>query len=916
MLRFENHILTKATHLAVVVVFALSQPNIAAAAPSTDLLKEAQALLEQHKTDAALACLNAQIKKEPKNALAYSERSLAYGAIGKYSQALTDSNKAISLNPRLAIAYANRAAIYIVTSRSQNALDDSNKAIELQPNMARAYSMRALVYERLKSFQKEIDDCDRAIAIDPKTARYYTFRASAYRNLGQYEKALKDCSVALSLNPKHESSYRERGYVYACLGKFNAAVEDYSAAIRISPQSAEAYSLRADAYCELGQYQKVIDDLSVACKIGRKKDSCLYERIGCAYLRLGKFQKAIDYYTTAIRIAPRSSHAYLLRADAYQALGQFQKSIDGLALAVKLCPKDAAVFEKRGYAYLRLDKFQKAVDDFTAAIKISRNSADAYSLRAFAFSKLGQYSNQIDDLTLAIKISPRDADLYERRGGAHYELGQLQDALADCNMAIKLAPSSVDASLTAADACEELLLLDKALELRNKLLKRDLNDAYRWNARAKVYERLGKYELALADRRKASELASPSDRLHMQGCSPLVDFSKLSAGVENPQGRINEQLKNNKVVLPFKYDDGCHICVPAHVNGRPLRLMLDTGCGHSDIWKQAMPGLAEMDKTLLVGTKANGKEYSFGSFRARDLKLGDLTLSNVAMGVHEGLVGHKTLSGFLGGNILENFVVTVDYRNKQVFLAKSFDQSSVKNAIVVPMMVRNHQPHCSVMLDRKLETTAQLDTGCPFSLSAASLLKPILTRKLNYTGRTSGPWLGELSCEGVRLKSISLGGANFESPIFDVFPAAQAPGAAATIYLGNDFLSGFKAVTFDYPARRIIFEPDEASSKSAMHLYREGRFYLAHHEEKRAIDSFTKAIDLDRELAPLCYFYRGLAFECLKQYEPALADCNAVIKLDAKAYRAYHLRALIYHALGRQQLAESDLMMEKKLKGH
>jgi TolA-binding protein len=69
MLRFENHILTKAAHFAVVVIFAFSQTNIAAAAPSNELLKQAQILRDQNKNDAAIACLNMLIKKQPKTCL-------------------------------------------------------------------------------------------------------------------------------------------------------------------------------------------------------------------------------------------------------------------------------------------------------------------------------------------------------------------------------------------------------------------------------------------------------------------------------------------------------------------------------------------------------------------------------------------------------------------------------------------------------------------------------------------------------------------------------------------------------------------------------------------------------------------------------------------------------------------------------
>lgn len=691
-----------------------------------------------------------------------------------------------------------------------------------------------------------------------------------------------------------------------------AALVCLNTLIKQQPANAQAYSNRAAIFIETERYRDALNDSDKAVAL-KPRLATAYAMRGLAYGGLKSYRREIEECNKAIALDSKNYKYYLYRATAYRKLEQYQNAINDCNKALSLT-STAEPYIQRGHAYSGQHKFEKAVTDYTTGIKIAPQ-ASIYLLRAHMYEHLGQYQKQILDLTAAAKINPKSAEVYEQRASVYYRLGQLQNAIADCNTAMRLDSNSEVALFIAADTYEELGVYEKALEFRTKALGLDMKDPYSWDARAKVYERLGKRELAIADWRKTNELASPSERLGMQGCSPLIDFNKLSAA-QRPQDAIANQLKSRPIVLSFQYDGGGHFSVPAQVNGHSLRLMLDTGCGHSDLWKQAMPGVAEMDRTQLRGTSANGSKYSYGSFRARDLKLGDLTLANLAMGVDDGLVGHKTISGFLGGNILENFVVTVDYRKKQILLASSFDQNRFKNAVVVPMRISHHLPHCSVRLDAKLEVTALLDTGCPFSMSADSLLKPILPRKLGYKDTICGPWLGQLSSEGVRLMTVGLGGANFQAPILDVYPSAEAPLAASRITLGNDFLSRFKTVTFDYPSRRIIFEPNETGSESAQSLRREGHFYLARKEDRKAIESFTKAMALDSELSGDCTFNRAVAFANLKQFPQALADCNALIKREPKASSYYRLRAWVYGRSGQYEVAEKDYQTELKLHGH
>lgn len=602
--------------------------------------------------------------------------------------------------------------------------------------------------------------------------------------------------------------------------------------------------------------------------------------------------------------AATPSTQLLKKAQALLEQNQASAALACLNTLISKEPNNALAYIQLGHIYIHLGKFQNALKDCAVAIKISPQSYKAYCCRAEAYEGLGEYQKQIDDLASAVTIDPNDGHLYARRAHAYYQLGQLQNAIDDCTTATSLNSALSEAYRTAAKAYEELGLYDKAIELRTKLLGLEIQNAFEWSYRAIDYEMLGKFDLAQADRQKAIKLASPGELAEMQLGSPLIDFNHSSS--ERPTDKIDRQLKDGSVVLSLHYDNGGHICVPVQVNGHPLQFMLDTGSAHSDLWKQAMPGMAKMDKVQVQGTNANGKEHLCGWFRARDLKLGNLTLPNVAMEADEGLIGHKTLSGFLGGNVLENFVVTIDYSRKQVILSNSFEKNSSKKAIIVPMRIRNHLPHCSVKLDGRLEVMALLDTGCPDNMSADSLLKPVLEKKLAFYERTSGPWLGNLSVGSIRLKSVQLGDSNFEAPIFVVFPAAEAPAAAKSITLGNSFLSRFKTVTFDYRGRQIIFEPNDTVSKSAPDLYSEGQFYFQHDDMRQAIDAFSKSMILDKEFAPACYVSRATVFMNLKQYRKALEDMTAAIMLDPKDAQNYGTRAWIYEDLGQYRLQVAD----------
>lgn len=536
------------------------------------------------------------------------------------------------------------------------------------------------------------------------------------------------------------------------------------------------------------------------------KNAGAYIKRSREYCQAKKFQQALKDSYKAIALAPRLAMSYDNRAFIYINMKRWREALTDANKALTLAPRISTSHIYRGYSLYCLGQFQRAIEAYTSAIKITPGSSDGYLFRADAYGKLGQIQKRIDDLTAASQINPKNAELYERRAFAYYRLGNLQNAITDCDFAIKLNPASSNAYYTKVLTYEDLGLFEKAVKVRTKLLENNPQNAFDWSNRANDYEFLGNFDQAQADRRKAMTQANPSERLTMQLYAPLINFTDLSAN--RPKAKIDKQLEINPIILPFSSNNKGLIFVTAQVNGHSLRLMLDTGCGHSSLFKEVITPNTKLIRLAARKTKINAKQNCRGFLRARSVRFSTLTLLNVAFAIENPHVKHPTFDGYLGSNILENFVVTIDYSKKQVILATRIRQEKSKTAIIVPIITRDQRPCCRVKLNGKLDVAAILDTGCSCSVSAESLLKPILEDKLSYQdGLITGQWITELRTAKIPLKSLEMASSNFEPPLLHVFSSTEAPEMAGELLLGNDFLSRFRTVTFDYPARRVIFEP-------------------------------------------------------------------------------------------------------------
>lgn len=425
---------------------------------------------------------------------------------------------------------------------------------------------------------------------------------------------------------------------------------------------------------------------------------------------------------------------------------------------------------------------------------------EALLLKADAYENLGEFRMTLYNLTIAEKLQPQNSRVHEKLAFTYLRFGDLESALAHGVKAVNLDHTSLVAHSTLALVFESMGKYEKAVEIRSKLLLLQPSDPMEWNNRAKDFECLGDFSKALADRRTALKLATPAQRISMQLLDPLIDYDNLVTN--SLKEKIKLQLQKEPVILPF-YNLKDHILMRTMLNGAPLDLMVDTGCDISMIWKQVLPN---QDPGTAKETADKKEQIKKAFYQAKTFGLGKLIMPKVSFAVEPAHSNQPCFGGFLGSNILSNFVVQIDYVNQKIILTNSLPKLT-QNAVIVPMINFDIQPSCKITFDSKLSVVAMIDTGSSCSAAAYSLLEPVLPPKITYTSKVSGQWMGSSACVKVRLKRLQLANKSFISPNFLIFPTSSAPGMASSVLIGNDFLSQFKSVTFDFPQRRIAFEP-------------------------------------------------------------------------------------------------------------
>lgn len=285
----------------------------------------------------------------------------------------------------------------------------------------------------------------------------------------------------------------------------------------------------------------------------------------------------------------------------------------------------------------------------------------------------------------------------------------------------------------------------------------------------------------------------------------------------------DEKQASCTAIFPIERD-GKFVLVSVAIDGKPFRLLFDTGASGLLLSKKAARRLNLVDLTKTYVSGAQGKAPAVLQ-RADTLTLGSVTMHSIPITVSSAIPDDN--DGIFGGTLLEDYAVTIDFENDTMIIARGpgAGHIAMPHTSVATAPLHLFDDHLFVATHtQKRRIWAMLDTGAYTDIFALDLTED-LSKSTNRDFWEEGSYderigIGNSSmvvryCKTPQKINITFDGSTPPATLTQDGLIGQSfldhqfsPSFDFEIgmMLGIPLLSQHSRVTIDYPHRLLTFE--------------------------------------------------------------------------------------------------------------
>ena len=469
------------------------------------------------------------VKLDPKSVEDHLLLGRLYRVNNDLLKAESEFKTAVSIQPDSEEAVTTLALLYNEEGDSSRALQVLD-AIPEQARTSKLYATLGFTYEQQKEYKKAIEAYRRATDMDKDNLDAVRGLAQNLLNDGQTDAALEQYRIIAEADPSDAQTYMHIAEIDRRNGKFDQAMEALKKANSIVPDSLEVkYNIAVIDEAQ-GKYDDAIQTLNELLEKTDKADgdysqpeknnrAVFLERLGTIYREANKPQLALDTFHKMLDLGDENAvRGYQEIIESYRENKQWDLATKAAEEAASKYPNDRNLQMVSASQQADMGKPELAIEHVKTMLKGNAEDREVYVALAQMYSRTKEWDNAETSINKAIALSTKQDDkddaifiqgsIFERQ--KKYDLAEeaFHKVLAD-NPKNAAALNYVGYMLA-----DRGTRLEEALGYIRRAVALDPQNGAYLDSLGWVYFKLGNYDLAEANLRRASERISNDPTIH------------------------------------------------------------------------------------------------------------------------------------------------------------------------------------------------------------------------------------------------------------------------------------------------------------------------------------------------------------------------------------------------------------------
>jgi tetratricopeptide (TPR) repeat protein len=505
------------------------------------------------------------------------------------AKAETEFRTSVKLQPSSEDAVTTLALLYNEEGDSKRALEIL-KSVPEADRSPRIDSVLGYTYEQNKDYPNAIAAYRKAVELDKDNLDAMRGLAQNLLNDNQLDAALEEYKAIEAADPQDVQTLLHIAELYRRSGQFEKALETLNKAQAITPDSMEVEYNRAVVQEAIGKFdeaEKQLEDLlertdksnGVYSNAERNNRAIFLERLGTVYRDQNKTQQAVDTFRKMTTLGDEAAaRGYQQIIETYRDAKNWPAATAAAREAVQKFPKD------RGLQMVLAGQEADTGDADAAIARVKAmlndnpsDNREVWIALAQMYSRVRRYPEAEKALTKALELSTKQ----EEKDYANFIAGSIYERQKKYDVAesyFRKVIASDPKNATALNYLGYMLAergtrLDEALSLVRRAVALDPQNGAYLDSLGWVYFKMGKYDLAENDLRRAAERLDNDPTVHEHLGDVYQKTNRLKLAVTQWERSLDEW----KRTVPAEVEPSDVAKVQKKLDGAKVKLAQQEG---------------------------------------------------------------------------------------------------------------------------------------------------------------------------------------------------------------------------------------------------------------------------------------------------------------------------------------------------